>query len=114
MEQMHLQRFQQGAERGVGKTDWFVGDEFDFVTFDSAVLADGRVSLRSVLFSDTLRLSETFLYEVVGRHEALDCASCMVMDAEQYLEEVTGHETDVGTGEDFIDHLQQAMGAGLH
>ena len=114
MQQNQAETRQERNTDPAGRRVWFTGDDADYIAFDYVILLDGRVVLHSALHSDTLKLYEDFLYEVVDRHEAVDCACSMVTDAEEYLEEATGFWPNIESEQDFVGHLNQALGAGLH
>ncbi len=115
MPQLSFEEFPQGRRTDpAGKKVWYTGDDSDFIAFDYQMLDDGRVVLHSALHSDTQGLCEDFLFEVVRRDSALHAARTMVWDAEDYLEEATGDMPASMTEQDFIDHLKQALNAGLH
>lgn len=65
---------------------YYIGNPRCRISFSSLVLPDDRVVLHSYLLDPDTDTDETFLYEVVYRHEAMDAASSMVQDAGEFLD----------------------------
>lgn len=94
---------------------FYIGNEYHFITFCHLILDDGRVVVHSQLFDVTEKMSEDFLYEVVDRHEAYRCAATMIDDAEEYLTSVgvnINHRN--GSPLVFLDRLEVELRNKLH
>ncbi len=92
---------------------FYVGNEFNFITFRHMLLDDGRVVVHSELHDASGPL-EDFLYEVVDRTEAIRCATSMIDDAIEYLESLDISPDNNDSPDEFIALMRQALYHRLH
>ena len=93
---------------------YYVGNPLHYISFRHMIIPKlGKVAVHSEIHDADGRRQD-FLYEVVERHEALDCAETMVEDATAYLASM-GVAFDMNaTPLVFLERLSEELHGSLH